>query len=177
MENMVPMEAESGGMTVRGYVGRPVLARANRSFEIYFVNGRYIKSRQIGSALDEAYQPSLMLHRYPFVVLYIELPYDETDVNVHPSKMEVRFLNQDSTYHWYDINTVVLSADSRQFYKEMSIGTAVPDKVLAIVYTDNLMVWVVILNLLQGKIIFLYSKAGHENASLNLQKVQICLPI
>ncbi|MBQ1527667.1 MAG: DNA mismatch repair endonuclease MutL, partial [Lachnospiraceae bacterium] len=95
MENMVPTEAGSGGMTVRGYVGKPVLARANRSFEIYFVNGRYIKSKQISSALDEAYKPYLMLHRYPFVVLYLELPYDEIDVNVHPSKMEVRFLNSE----------------------------------------------------------------------------------
>ena len=98
MENMVPTEAGSGGMTVRGYVGKPVLARANRSFEIYFVNGRYIKSKQISSALDEAYKPYLMLHRYPFVVLYLELPYDEIDVNVHPSKMEVRFLNSEPLY-------------------------------------------------------------------------------
>ncbi len=95
MENMLPVKENMGPMTVKGFIGKPVLARASRSFEIYFVNGRYIKSKQISSALDEAYKPYLMLHRYPFVILYLELPYDEIDVNVHPSKMEVRFLDSE----------------------------------------------------------------------------------
>nr|MCR4655713.1 DNA mismatch repair endonuclease MutL [Lachnospiraceae bacterium] len=68
------------------------------NFEIYYVNQRYIKSKYISRALDEAYKPYLMLHKYPFVLLYFDIPYDEIDVNVHPSKLEVRFLNAEPLY-------------------------------------------------------------------------------
>ncbi|MBQ7564416.1 MAG: DNA mismatch repair endonuclease MutL [Lachnospiraceae bacterium] len=92
-ENLVPVLGETPEIRITGYVGRPVLARSTRNQEIYYVNQRYIKSDIIKRALDEAYKPYLMLHKYPFVLLYLELPAETLDVNVHPTKMEVRFLN------------------------------------------------------------------------------------
>ncbi|HOO27545.1 MAG TPA: DNA mismatch repair protein MutL, partial [Lachnospiraceae bacterium] len=78
--------------------GKPELARSNRNFEVYYVNQRYIKSSLISKALDEAYKPYLMLHKYPLVVLYLTIPFHMLDINVHPSKMELRFLESEKIY-------------------------------------------------------------------------------
>ncbi len=85
------MERESGGKRLSGLIGTPVIGRANRNFETCFVNGRLIKSTVISKAAEEAYKPYLMQHKYPFFVLHLALDADRLDVNVHPSKMEVRF--------------------------------------------------------------------------------------
>ena len=94
-KNLVPvdLQTEAEGVRISGFVGRPVLARSNHNFEIYYVNQRPIQSKLIQKALDEAYKPYLMLHKYPFVLLYFDMPSELLDVNVHPTKMEVRFLN------------------------------------------------------------------------------------
>lgn len=83
---------------IEGYLGKPTLNRANRNFENYFVNKRYIKSKVISKAIEEGYQSYMMQHRYPFCVLHITVPTESVDVNVHPTKMEVRFSNQNSIY-------------------------------------------------------------------------------
>lgn len=83
---------------VSGFVGKPDIGRSNRGFEHYFVNGRYIKSNLITKALEEAYKPYLMQHKYPFVVLYFKISPDLIDVNVHPNKMELRFMESDQLY-------------------------------------------------------------------------------
>ncbi len=85
-------------IVLEGFLGKPVLNRANRNFENYFVNNRYIKSKIISKAIEEGYQSYLMQHRYPFCVLHITVPPESVDVNVHPTKMEVRFSNQNSIY-------------------------------------------------------------------------------
>ena len=72
--------------------------RANRNFENYFVNRRYIKSKVISKAIEEGYASYMMQHRYPFCVLHITVPPESVDVNVHPTKMEVRFSDQNSLY-------------------------------------------------------------------------------
>ncbi|MBQ8970980.1 MAG: DNA mismatch repair endonuclease MutL [Lachnospiraceae bacterium] len=94
-KNLVPVDiqTEAEGVRISGFAGRPVLARSNHNFEIYYVNQRPIQSKLIQKALDEAYKPYLMLHKYPFVLLYFDMPSELLDVNVHPTKMEVRFLN------------------------------------------------------------------------------------
>ena len=76
---------------IHGFIGKPVLSRGNRNFENTFVNGRYIKSNILTRAIEEGYGNHLMQHRYPFTVLFIDLPGDKVDINVHPAKMEVRF--------------------------------------------------------------------------------------
>ncbi len=79
-------------------MGKTALNRANRNFENYFVNRRYVKSKILSKAIEEGYQPYMMQHRYPFCVVHITVPPESVDVNVHPTKMEVRFSNQNSIY-------------------------------------------------------------------------------
>jgi DNA mismatch repair protein MutL len=83
---------------VYGYAARPVVSRGNRNFEHYFVNGRYIKDNIIARALEEAYRPYMMQHKFPFAVLYIDMDCSAVDVNVHPAKREVRFMNGADIY-------------------------------------------------------------------------------
>lgn len=95
---IVPVEVTEGEVTLKGFVGKPELSRSNRNFEVYYVNQRYIKSTLVSRALDEAYKPYLMLHKYPLVVLYLSIPSDKLDINVHPAKMEIRFLEAEKLY-------------------------------------------------------------------------------
>ncbi len=94
---LLPLRSE-GIPKINGFIGRPVLSKGNRSFENIFVNGRYVKSRVFEKALEDAYQPYLMQHRYPFAVLYLEMDPESFDVNVHPTKMELRFSNEKEVY-------------------------------------------------------------------------------
>ena len=84
---------------VTGFIGKPVVSRGNRNYMNYFINGRYIKSNIINRAIEEAYKPYTMAHRYPFTVLSFEMDSALIDVNVHPTKMEVRFSNQEEVFH------------------------------------------------------------------------------
>ena len=88
---------------ISGFIGKPVISRGNRSMMNYFINGRYIKSQVIQKAIEEAYAPYSMQHRYPFTVLHITVDSQYIDVNVHPQKMEIRFNNEkeifQSIYH------------------------------------------------------------------------------
>ena len=93
-ERLLPVSYERDGIRIDGYVGKPEMNRANRGLENYFVNRRYIKSDVIARAVEEAYQSYLMKHKYPVCMLSITIPADEIDVNVHPSKMEIRFIRQ-----------------------------------------------------------------------------------
>lgn len=72
-------------------MGKPVLVRSNRNFEIYFINGRFIRSGVIAKAIEEGYKQYLMQHKFPLCVLHITMDTETVDVNVHPSKMDVRF--------------------------------------------------------------------------------------
>ena len=96
--NLIRVDADNGDIHIYGYVGKPELSRGNRNFEVYFVNNRLIKSSLISRALDAAYKPYLMLHKYPLVFLYMEMPGFMVDVNVHPAKKEVRFIEGDMLY-------------------------------------------------------------------------------
>ena len=89
-EHMIPIEVDGEGIRITGFLGKPILNRANRSYEIFFVNKRYIKSTLISSAVEEGYKTFLMQHKYPFVVLHFEMDPTRIDVNVHPTKMDIR---------------------------------------------------------------------------------------
>ncbi len=95
---MMPFQIVDQELVLEGFLGKPTLNRANRNFENYFVNGRFIKSKLLAKAIEEGYQSYLMQHRYPFCVIHITVPTGDVDVNVHPTKMEVRFSNQNSVY-------------------------------------------------------------------------------
>ncbi len=87
---LVPFEAQNDFCKVTGYLGKPEVNRSNRNFEIYFVNGRYVKDDLLSKALEEGYKQYLMQHKFPFAVLNFELAPSEIDVNVHPAKMQIR---------------------------------------------------------------------------------------
>lgn len=87
---LLPISAQMDGISVAGFLGKPILCRANRAFETIFVNGRYIKSSLVCSAVEEGYRTFLMQHKYPFVVLYLTIDPEKIDVNVHPTKMDIR---------------------------------------------------------------------------------------
>ena len=91
--SLVPIQAEKGGIHVEGYLGKPLLVRSNRNFEIYFINGRFIRSNVVSRAVEEGYKEYLMQHKFPLCVLHITMDTDKVDVNVHPTKMDVRFSN------------------------------------------------------------------------------------
>ena len=88
---LVPIQIEENGIKVEGYLGKPVLVRSNRNFEIYFINGRFIRSGVIAKAIEEGYKQYLMQHKFPLCVLHITMDTETVDVNVHPNKMDVRF--------------------------------------------------------------------------------------
>ncbi len=96
--NLLPVEKTLGDITVTGFAGKPVIARNNRNFENYFINGRYIKSGIVTKAIEEAYKPLMMQHRYPFVLLYLQMEPEVLDVNVHPRKMELRFQDNELVF-------------------------------------------------------------------------------
>ena len=95
---LLPVDYEADGIHVTGFIGKPFLARGNRSFENYFVNGRYIKSQIVNRAIEEAYKTYIMQHRFPFTVLYLELPKEECDVNVHPTKREFKYQKEKALF-------------------------------------------------------------------------------
>lgn len=93
--NLLPVKAEGAFGRLDGFVGKPVISRGNRNFENYFVNGRYVKSKIITKAIEDAYKTFMMQHKYPFTALHFTIPGDLLDVNVHPTKLELRFSNQE----------------------------------------------------------------------------------
>lgn len=97
--NLINVTYEKNGIRITGYIGAPLISRGNRNFETYFINGRYVKSSIIYKAIEDAYKDFTMQHKYPFTVLHIEVVGEDVDVNVHPTKMEVRFHNQQMVYN------------------------------------------------------------------------------
>lgn len=100
---MIPVDYSYGGTSVKGYVSRPAAARPNRSMQNFFLNGRYVKSHTAMVALEEAFKGSLMVGKMPACVLHLTVSCRAVDVNVHPAKIEVRFVNEkplfDCVYH------------------------------------------------------------------------------
>ena len=87
-----------GEMEISGFIGKPTVNRGNRNFENYYVNGRYVKSKVLMKAIEDAYHTYTMQHKYPFTALVIQIRGDDVDINVHPTKMEVRFSRQEEVY-------------------------------------------------------------------------------
>lgn len=96
--NLLPVESGADPVKVEGYIGKPLIARGNRNYENYFINGRYIKSSLINKAIEDAYKPFMMQHKYPFTMLQFTIEPEFLDVNVHPAKMELRFRDGEMVY-------------------------------------------------------------------------------
>ena len=97
--NLIDIDYEKGCVHITGFLGKPVITRSNRNFENFFVNGRYIKSSMLSKSVEEGYADFLMQHKFPFAVLHFEIDGNNIDVNVHPTKMELRFSNQREVYN------------------------------------------------------------------------------
>lgn len=110
---LIELEAETDNIKVYGFVGKPHISRGNRNYESYFINGRYIKSPLIYRAIEEAYKTFTMTHKYPFICLNMEIRPDLLDINVHPTKMEIRFENGNELYELLatKIREVLLTRD------------------------------------------------------------------
>lgn len=91
---LLPVEYDEDGIRITGFIAKPSVSRGNRNFENYYVNGRYVKSRVVSLGIEEGYGNKLMQHRYPFTCLMIRVDGSLVDVNVHPTKMEVRFSDE-----------------------------------------------------------------------------------
>lgn len=96
--NLLAVEAKKQDISISGFIGKPVIARGNRNYENYFINGRYIRSSIISKAIEEAYKPFMMQHKYPFTMLHFTIEPELLDVNVHPTKMELRFRDGEMVY-------------------------------------------------------------------------------
>lgn len=120
--NVIAMDHEEGGIRIRGYLGDPSIVRSNRNYEIYFINGRFIKSNVISKAIEDGYKQYLMQHKFPFCVLHITVEdKSRVDVNVHPTKMEVRISDGPIVY-----NMIADAIMHRLANKEMIPETTLP---------------------------------------------------
>lgn len=113
---LIPVDYELNGMKLTGYISKPTNGRANRNMQNTFINGRFVKSRTISVALEEACKGSIMIGKFPSCVLNLQISPEAVDVNVHPSKIEVRFINErpvfDTVYH--GVKSALLRGDSRK---------------------------------------------------------------
>ncbi len=111
--------------SVEGYIAKPIVARSNRNHELFFVNGRFVKSTLLSKAVEEAYRPFLMQHKFPFCVLHINLAGAEVDANVHPTKLEVRFSDNERIFNY--VRDVVSDAlRERELIPAVSVPEPVP---------------------------------------------------
>lgn len=127
VSQLIPFSAEYSGMKMEGYLGKPAINRSNRSFELFFVNGRYIHDKIISGALEEGYSQYLMQHKFPFAVFHIMMEPDMVDINVHPSKMEVHFNNQSDIYEFVR-STVSDTLGGKEMIPEIISPDEKPDK-------------------------------------------------
>ena len=118
--NLVEIDAQENGVHIKGYIGKPSVFRGNRNFETYFVNGRYIKSNIIAKGIEDAYKGYLMQHQYPFCVLQFEMDGSDLDVNVHPTKMELRFSNQQALYDFV-FRTVREGLERKEYIPQVTV--------------------------------------------------------
>lgn len=114
---LLHFEKETKGIKVEGYLGKPILNRSNRNFENYYINGRYIKSSLIAKALEDGYSNYLMQHKFPFTVLHFTIDTEMVDVNVHPTKMDVRFTGGNYLYDFV-ASSVAAALQQREMIPE-----------------------------------------------------------
>ena len=115
---LIEVKSIRDDISIHGFIGKPELARATRNFEIYFVNNRFIKSTLFDRALEEAYKDYLMLHKYPTVFLYFEIPSHLIDVNVHPTKREIRFFEGEAL-KCYIVDVIKNALINKELIKEI----------------------------------------------------------
>ena len=123
--SLMELEYKLNGVKLSGFINKPTSPRASRNMQHFFINGRYVKSRTAMVALEEAFKGSIMVQKFPACVMYIELPFDSVDVNVHPSKVEIRFVDErpifDAIYH--GVKSALLRGNSSALLNERKIAS------------------------------------------------------
>lgn len=119
--NLIEIDEVMEGVTVTGYIGKPIISRGNRNYENYFVNGRYVKSSVVARAIEEGYKTFMMQHKYPFTALFFEIDGRLLDVNVHPTKMELRFSNSQQIYEFI-CRIIRKGLSKRELIPNVSVG-------------------------------------------------------
>ena len=125
--NIIPVEYNGDWISIKGFIGNPSIARGNRTYENYYINNRYIKSNLINKAIEDGYKSYMMQHKYPFTVLHINVEPEYVDVNVHPSKMEIRFRNQEDIYNII-VEMIRGAFSSRELIRKTDLETASSEK-------------------------------------------------
>lgn len=121
-KSLIEMNAKTQDIEITGFIGRPLICRGNRSYENYYINGRYVKSGIITKAIEEAYKGYIMPHNYPFTAMHLKINPAILDVNVHPTKMELRFSKNDYVYNFV-LNSVLSALKSGDLAPEVSLDT------------------------------------------------------
>lgn len=127
---LLEVSYENDFMKIEGFVGKPEISRGNRTFENYYINGRFVKNRIIAKGIEDAYKGFLMQHKFPFVSLHIQMEGNDLDVNVHPSKMEVRFARGTEVYDAV-YETVHKALTTREMIQTVPFGKEEPVKKLS----------------------------------------------
>lgn len=130
--NLIEINEKFDTFSINGYIGKPSVCRGNRNYENYYINGRYIKNSIVSKAIEEGYAPFIMQHKYPFTAFHITIEPELLDVNVHPSKMELRFAN--SPYIYDCVRNAIMEALSR---KELIVDAVLDDKVLPVMKQES----------------------------------------
>lgn len=125
--NLIEVDAGNDSVRINGFIGKPVISRGNRNYENYFVNGRYIRSSIIAKAIEDAYHTFMMKHKYPFTVLHFTIDGNLLDVNVHPTKMELRFAENERMYQLI-YETVRCALSHREMIVQVGVGKDEPQK-------------------------------------------------
>mgnify|MGYP003537288394 CR=1 FL=1 len=121
-QNLLDVDEAISGIKVTGYIGKPLVSRGNRNYENYYINGRYVKNNIIAKAIEDAYKDFTMQHKYPFTVLHFVMEGNTLDVNVHPTKMELRFSHQQDVY-----NVVYQAISNALHQKELIPCVEIPE--------------------------------------------------
>ena len=119
---LIQVDRQEGPVHITGFLGKPEISRGNRNYENYFVNGRYVKSKIIAKGIEDGYKSFMMQHRYPFVCLEFQIDGTMLDVNVHPTKMEIRFSNQNLIYDLVE-RTVKDALSGKELIPEVTLDT------------------------------------------------------
>ena len=122
---LLEVSYENDFMKIEGFVGKPEISRGNRSFENYYINGRYVKNKIITKAIEDGYKGFVMQHKFPFVSLRIEMDGNDLDVNVHPAKREVRFARETEVYTAI-YETVRKAVTHKELIPQVSVGKETP---------------------------------------------------
>lgn len=128
-KNLIELDVSTQDIHITGFIGKPAICRGNRGFENYYINGRYIKSHIITRAIEEAYRGFIMPHNYPFTALHFQINPSILDVNVHPTKMELRFSKNEFVYQFV-LDAITDALNRRELIPEVKPSDTVTESAM-----------------------------------------------